>query len=94
MQNYEIIVWIDNAREFSQVTNKDTAALTFARRVHEYMVFRRDFHDAEFDHSSHFITFANRRVSVMMLGVITQEMYDNTRKEVKHILRDQLPPIV
>jgi hypothetical protein len=90
----EIVVWIDNAREFSQVTNSENAPLVFARCVHKHMMFRRDFHDAVFDHSSHFISFANRYVSVMMLGVITQELYDITRKEVKHILRDQLPPIV
>ena len=49
--------------------------------------------DAEFDHSGYFITFANRHISVMMLGVITQEMYDITRKEVRYILRDHLPDI-
>jgi len=86
----EIVVWINNAREFSQVVGEENAPLSFARCVHRYMVGR----DAEFDHSSHFITFANRHISVMMLGVITQELYDITRKEVRHILRNELPPIV
>jgi hypothetical protein len=85
----EIIVWIDNAREFSQVVGQENAPLAFARCVYKFMMGR----DAEFDHSGHFITFANRHVSVMMLGVITQDMYDITRKEVRHNLRDHLPDI-
>ena len=85
----EVIVWIDNAREFSQVVGQENAPLAFARCVQKFMMGR----DAEFDHSGYFITFANRHISVMMLGVITQEMYDITRKEVRYILRDHLPDI-
>ena len=83
MQDYEVIVWVNNERQFSQVIGEENAPLAFARCVHKYMMGE----GAEFDHSGYFITFANRHISVMMLGFITRDLYDITRKEVKHILQ-------
>jgi hypothetical protein len=55
------------------------------------MVIDVSYYEAVFDHSRHFISFANPIISVMMLGHVSEELFEKTKQEVWKLLRDELP---
>jgi hypothetical protein len=91
MNGYEIVVFVENKRRTSQTVDRYDVAESFARDVYRHMVMNRSYYEAVFDRSRHFISFANPIISVMMLGVVSEELFDKTKQEVWKLLCDEFP---
>ena len=91
MNGYEIVVFVENKRRTSQIVDRYDVAEFFARDVYRHMGINGSYYEAVFDHSRHFISFANPIISVMMLGVVSEELFDKTKQEVWKLLHDELP---
>jgi len=91
MDRYEIVIFVENKRRTSHTVERYDVAEFFARDVYRHMVIDGSYYEAVFDHSRHFISFANPIISVMMLGHVSEELFEKTKQEVWKLLRDELP---
>ena len=85
---YEIAVFFHNKMIASTSCSLNDAPRIFARHVRDFMRFREDHMEAKFQDSSHFISFANPHLMVMMMGDVTKRILEITTKEVYYILMD------
>ena len=91
MDTYEIVVFVQNSRRTSQIVDRYDVAESFGRDVHRHMGIDGSCYDAEFEHSRHFISFSTPVISVMMLGFISEDLFERTKQEVRRFMHEELP---
>lgn len=92
MDTYEIVVFEQNSKRTSQLVDRYDAAESFGDYVYRHMGHDGSCYDAMFDASRHFISFSTPVISVMMLGFISEELFEKTKREVWKLIHEQLPP--
>jgi hypothetical protein len=88
VETYEIAVFFHNKLIASTTCSLTEAPRSFARHVRDFMRFREDHMEAKFQDSSHFISFANPHLMIVMMGNVTKMILEITTKEVYYILMD------
>ena len=92
MDTYEIVVFVQNSKRTSQVVDRYDVAESFGRDVYRHMGPDGSCYDAVFDASHHFISFSTPVISVMMLGFISEDLFEKTKREVWKFMHEELPP--
>lgn len=78
-----ILVLVEHAKERFVFTEPTTAPADFARIVVETMTGYNHTSGGTFDHSPLSVSFYTHRMSVMLIGPVSQELYDQVRKRLQ-----------
>jgi hypothetical protein len=78
-----ILLLIEHAKETFVFTEPATAPADFARTVVENMTGYNHMSGGTFDHSPLSVSFYTHRMSVMLIGPVSQELFDQVRKRLQ-----------
>ena len=80
---YGIVLLIQNRTERFVSVNARNAPTVFAQMVVDTMVGYNDARGGEFDRTPMTISYFTERISVMLMGKINDDLYDQVRRRVE-----------